>query len=55
MQGGDHLRMAVAADGGAPAAYVIDVAVVVHIPGVGAFDAIKNNWLAADGLECPYR
>ena len=55
VQGLDHLRVGVAADGRPPAADVIDVAVAVHIPGVGPFHPVKHNWLAAHGAEGPHR
>ena len=55
LQGLDHLGIGVSADGGSPAADVIDVAVAIHIPGVGAFDAIEHDRLAAHGAEGPNR
>ena len=55
LQGLDHLGIGVAADGWSPAADVIDVAVAVDIPGVGTFDAVKHDRLAAHGAEGPNR
>ena len=51
LQGADYLRVRMAADGWPPAADVVDVFVVVDVPGVGPFDAIENDWLASHRLE----
>ena len=55
MQGGDHLGVGMAADCWPPAADVVDVAVAVYVPGVGALDPIKNDRLATDRLKRPHR
>ena len=55
LQGGEHLRVGMAADGRSPAADVIDIAVAIHIPGIGAFHPIKQNRLAPHRFKSSHR
>ena len=55
LQGADHLGVGMAADGWPPAADVVDVFVAIHVPRIGALDAIEHDRLSAHGLERTHR
>eukprot|EP00983_Pelagomonas_calceolata_P072241 1151628-Pelagomonas_calceolata.AAC.8 len=48
-----HLVVGVAADGGPPAAHVVDVGVAIHVGDLAALDAVEHDGLAAHGSESP--
>ena len=50
----DHFGVGMAADCRSPAADVIDVFVVIDVPGIGALDPIKDDRLPTHGFECTH-
>ena len=54
LQRTDHFGMGMTTDRGPPAADVVDVFVVINVPGVGALDAIENDRLATHRFECTH-
>mmetsp|Transcript_11173 Transcript_11173/g.16762 ORF Transcript_11173/g.16762 Transcript_11173/m.16762 type:complete len:245 (-) Transcript_11173:96-830(-) len=55
LDGIQYLVIGMSDDGGSPGTNVVDVLVVVHVPGVGSLDAVEHDGVSSDALECAHR
>ena len=54
-QGRQHFVISMATDCRTPSADIIDIAIIIHIPGIGPLHPIKHDRLPPDRFERPHR